>query len=46
MTGGFSMSKHFGQSIIKDALRMRDEGLTYRKIADNYGLELKQMVLK
>lgn len=23
------MSKHFGQNIIKDALRMREEGRTY-----------------
>ncbi len=43
MTGGFSHGKHFGHSIIKDVLRMREEGLTHRQIADHFGLGLKQI---
>lgn len=37
------MGKHFGQVIIKDVLRMREEGLTCREIGSHFGLSLMQI---
>ena len=37
------MGKHFGQGIIKDALRMKEEGLSHREIGVSFGLTKKQI---
>lgn len=37
------MGRHFGQSIIKDVLQMRNEGRTHREIGDCFGLTTKQI---
>jgi hypothetical protein len=37
------MGKHYGQAIIKDVLRMKEEGLTSREIGDYFGFTSKQM---
>lgn len=37
------MGKHYGQAIIKDVLRMKDEGLTSREIGENFGFTTKQI---
>lgn len=42
MTEGFDMGIHFGQSIIKDMLRMREDWLTNREIGDGFGLKLRK----
>ena len=37
------MGRHFGQGIIKDVLRMKEEGRTHREIGDCFGLTTKQI---
>ena len=37
------MGKHYGQAIIKDVLRMREEGLTSREIGESFGFATKQI---
>jgi transposase len=37
------MGKHFGQIIIKDVLRMKEEGMTNTEIGDHFGFTRKQI---
>jgi transposase len=37
------MGKHFGEIIIQDVLKMRNEGMTNRQIGERLGLSLKQI---
>ncbi len=37
------MRKHFGKAIIEQVLRMKEQGLTYRTIAEEFGLTMIQI---
>jgi hypothetical protein len=37
------MGKHYGQSIIRDVLKMRNEGRTNREIGEHWGLNKTQI---
>lgn len=37
------MGKHFGQAILENALKMRNEGLSHREIGEHFDLTTKQV---
>jgi transposase len=43
MTGGFTMGKRYGQTIILGVLKMRNEGRTNREIGEHLGLSKMQI---